>query len=1033
MAPIIIDTTTKPPSGLSITRDGNSFKCDWKISDGDYSEGQGFAHYIGNWDGKWIHSNIGTTTTSKTVSFSINNFYPYTNRVMNYFKFTVRGNRAGYTENGGQTWFSPGWSPWTEKQFDIAIPNKPKDVTFTPDSELANVGSFSWKVETDSNSRRIFTRVQWQSSLVKGIGQPKWSSRDLDFRTGTSSSSEGSYTVTESLSPTMNQTYTRWFRIRSQGPRGDSSWAVAKHVWAIPNKPWYTGGDAVTDTRNLSTNITVQFNVNQSGGEKPVSSVDVEYSFATPDSNLAFPESGTWTTGTTVRDTADPRQTVQFNVDEVLQHDQCLYVRVCSKYDRQVTYGNIILFKKGQLKSPSINNIDVNLESSIANISATNTSSVPDSFLAIYYTDSLNRARVIGIIPPGQSSVSSLPFPYNPDAADPYFSIRACQGSYSVERVDRGVTYYKLNTAMVSPVVTQGGAIPKVPTIVVEDADVENVAFVQWSWTWNLAEGITISWSDDPHAWESIDSPETHDVKRIDSSVLYVTGLDISKTYYFRARFFNETLNSISEWSDPIEFVPSSIPDSPTLSLSSNLIFVDGTVEANWTYSSEDGLPQGGFQFAVVTLDSDGNIDTVVPCFMAPYSVTSKTIWKYSLDFYSPMPPGTTVNLAVRVKSQTTNPMVERWSDWSNVVSLTCVYPMTIEIADTSLVETTVESNTYLTLDEMPLSVTVTGAGEGGVTSVYILRAADYHVDRPDETDFDGYEGEIIAYRTQVGEAEMVFNLKDLYGSFDDGAAYVMRAVVNDSYGQTAETSLRFEVAWAHQPEVPEVTVNCYTQSMASTISVSEPRSYVSGDTFDVYRLSSDDPELIIQNGEYDTTYVDPYPAFNNGSGYRIVNKTASGDYITSANTFAWTDIYNPFIQYYRLVIDFSGNRVVLPYNLTFDNTWTKDFKRTEYLGGSVIGDWNPQVTKDISVSTVLIPDQDEVSIELARRLAEYPGVCHVRTPQGNSFSADVQLTESITYDGLIYDYTLEIKKVDGQSLDGVTLEDWESDHGPLS
>lgn len=1021
--------TTKAPSGLTIAREGNSFKFSWKISDSDYNNGQEYNYYFSpEMNGKWAKQGVGPQDTSKTAWFTPANYYPHTNRRMNYVKFRVRGNRAAYTQNNSTV--DPGWSNWTEKQLDIAVPNKPYDVAFTQDSELANVGSFSWKVNADTNARQIFRRVQWQTALVKGTAEPKWSSRDLHFATGVSYNSEGSQSITETYSPTMNQTYTRWFRIRSQGPRGDSDWRVAKHVWAIPNKPYYTGGDAVTDTRNLSTNITVQFNVYQSNGEKPVNSVDIDYSFATPDRNLAFPESGTWTTATTVRDTADPRQTVQFNVNEVMQLDQCLYVRICSKYDRQATYGNIILFKKGNLRPPTINNIVVNTESSIADISATNNSSVPDSFLAIYYTDSLNKARVIGIIPSGQSSISSLPFPYNPDAANPYFSIRACQGKYSVERTDGGVTYYTLNTAMVSSVVREGGAVPKVPTINVENSDVENVAFVHWGWTWDLAEGITISWSDDPHAWESIDSPETHDVKRIDSSVLYVTGLDIAKTYYFRARFFNETLNSISEWSDPIEFVPSSIPDPPVLSLSSNLIFVNGTVEANWTYSSEDGLPQGGFQIAIVTLDSDGNIDTAIPYAMAPYGTTSKTIWQ---NYFTNMPPGTTINLAVRVKPQTKDLMAERWSDWSNIVSLTCVYPMTVEISDTSLVETTVESNTYLTLDEMPLSVTVTGAGEGGVTSVYILRASDYHVDRPDETDFDGYEGEVIAYRTQIGEAEMAFNLEDLYGSFDDGAAYVLKAIVSDIYGQTAEASLTFDVGWSHQPVVPEVTVNCYTTSMAAAILVSTPQGYLPGDTFDVYRLSSDRPELIIQNGEYGTTYVDPYPAFNAGSGYRVVSKTASGDYITSANTFAWTDVYDPFIKYYRLVIDFAAQRAILPYNLTFDNTWTKDFTRTEYLGGAVVGDWNPQVTKDISVSTVLIPDQDEDAIELAHRLAEYPGVCHVRTPQGNSFSADVQLTESITFDGLVYDYNLEIKKVDGQSLDGVTLEEWEQEHGPLA
>lgn len=1020
--------TTKAPSGLTVTRYGNTFECNWKISDSDYEDGQQFGYlFTPEMKGKWVYPAVDTRDTGYSVNFNPARYYPDTNLLMQNFRFGVRGNRAAYTENNKT--INPGWSAWTIKQYDIAVPNRPYNVFFTQDATLDNVGSFSWYVDAEDDIPQIFRRVQWQSALVKGTAQPKWSSQDLAFSTGVSSKNDGSVEFTETLSPTMGQSYTRWFRIRSQGPRGDSAWTVAKHVWAIPNVPEYTLGTAVTNLSNNSTNISVTFNVDQSNGEKPVDSVDVQYTFITPGPGGEFPTSDSWEDGVKVRDTANPRQAVQFNVEGVIGLDRCLYVRVNSNYDRHTTYGRPYLVQRGNLTPPDIGSVDVNVDEGVAEIHATNNSSVPDSFLVVYYTDSLNEAKPIGIIPNGESSILSLHFPYDPTASNPYFSVRAVQGDYYVGRTDGNVNYYSVWMLMSSSVVTQGGTIPKVPDISVEDSDVDTVARVTWPWSWDLAEGITISWSDDKYAWQSISSPNTHNVDHLETPVLYVNELDIMKTYYFRARFFNDTMNSTSEWSDPVEFVPSSTPDAPILNLSSNVIFVLDSVEAQWSYNSSDGLPQGGFELAIVTTDKDGKIDTITQyCSNGASSYTSCRIWHYVIEFHKLMPPGTTVNFAVRVKST-----ANRWSDWSNIVSLTCAYPVTIDIPSSSLVEKTVDERTTLELDTMPLRLTVTGAGEGGTTSVYILRADDYHVDRPDGKDFDGYGGEIIAYRTQVGESEMTFTLDDLYGSFDDGASYAVNAVVSDTYGQTKSMSLTFKVSWQHQPVVPTAIVECYSQSMASTILVSTPANYVSGDTFDVYRLSSDAPELIIQNGNYDTVYVDPYPAFNYGSGYRVVNKTASGDYITADNKFAWVDILTPFIEYYRLVIDFSAQKAILPYNLTFDNTWTKDFNRTEYLGGSVVGDWNPQITKDVSISTVLIPDQDEDTIAIAHDLAEYPGVCHVRTPQGNSFSADVQLTESMTFDGLVYDYSLEVKKVDNQSLDGMTLSEWERSYGPLS
>ena len=75
-----------------------------------------------------------------------------------------------------------------------------------------------------------------------------------------------------------------------------------------------------------------------------------------------------------------------------------------------------------------------------------------------------------------------------------------------------------------------------------------------------------------------------------------------------------------------------------------------------------------------------------------------------------------------------------------------------------------------------------------------------------------------------------------------------------------------------------------------------------------------------------------------------------------------------------------------------------------------------------------MLEADDDDTIAGLRRLAEYNGICHVRTPDGSSFDADVQVTESRTANSGMKsaDFALKITRVDPEGLDGMTLEQWE-------
>ena len=107
-----------------------------------------------------------------------------------------------------------------------------------------------------------------------------------------------------------------------------------------------------------------------------------------------------------------------------------------------------------------------------------------------------------------------------------------------------------------------------------------------------------------------------------------------------------------------------------------------------------------------------------------------------------------------------------------------------------------------------------------------------------------------------------------------------------------------------------------------------------------------------------------------------------------------------------------------------------RGIKRTVYLGGSVQGDWNPAVTRDLKIDAVSISATEPTLIEQMRRLATYPGLCHVRTPDGSSFSCDIQVSEKKDHDNKMRtDFSLTIKKVDSEELDAITEEQWNSEH----
>lgn len=1112
-------STTKKPTGLTITRSGMTFALEWKIADEDYGAGQQL-QYKTNLMKKWTEISVGTKTVKKTLTLSAADYYPTTAKKLDTVSFRVRGKRKKYTQtkNKVKTTYTPDWSSWSDKTFTTKLPLNPT-IEEELDSQYSNVTTFSWSVSNDTTSTRIAKDFEYQSRLVKECTETdgskiSWKSDKLGWKSGTgttgSGTATGSVTITEDTTLLAAASYTRWVRVRVRGAKGASDWKYKKHVYASTYKA--SVKDTTATTSGGSTTVTTEWTA-QNNAAHPIDVTTVEYLIATPAAGLAVPAGASWTTAQTSKDTKGT-DTAKFTIGTTVGTDQCLWIRVNTQHDGNIKYGTPQLVKCGKLTAPSNLSVSTNGTTFRATVTATNNSAVPDSRIAIIFRQAGQKDKIIGIIAHGSTS-ATVQCPTWESANDISFGVFAFQGSDTHSTNSGSVNTYTLTKNMESAKVYSGGTVPSEPTnLSFEKSETEGEVILSWTWSWTQADIAEISWSQNENAWESTDEPQTYTITSLNANRWRVSGLETGTTWYFKVRLIKANGDDLTygPYSSTLAVDLTSAPDKPVMDLSDAVITAGGNLTASWVYVTTDNTPQAYAAICEATI-SGGTVTygNVIAHETGAQHVTidaAEAGWAVNTEHY----------LCVQVTSES-----GKVSEWSDPVAVTVAEAPSCVISQTSLgtqtivynyqpsVSTTVvggsasdllinadtfaqmfnytpgthyfavkdgrwtyngtESNNnvigygkvgymklwdeeidpmdygiytnsqkatikvvlttdpiYVTervLTVMPLTLTVTGAGSGGITTVVIERAEEYQMLRPDGDPTDGYEGETVAVFRQTGDAQIT--IEDLIGALDDGAHYRIIAMTEDGVGQTATASIEFAVRWAHQAGIPDGSESKY--GLVMFISPEAPTEYASGDVCDIYRISADKPELIVEGGTFGTVYVDPYPAIGEGVGHRIVHRTKNGDYITAENKPAWTDLIDEaIIDEYSIIVDFNGRQAILPYDVNLSNRWSKDFKVTKYLGGSQQGDWNPTPSRTATYTTALIADDDVDTIRTIRELADFSGICHIRTPEGSSYACNIDVTENKNYSEWDkVSYTLTATRVDPEQLDGQTFEEWSS------
>ena len=845
---------------------------------------------------------------------------------------------------------------WVTATYKFVAPNKPVVTRGTL--------KFIWNTDTDyiagkGDPNVIDVEYQRVDSTSASQKQVVWatqgSSSDFTDVTGNAASDEVSYTETNKI---------EWFRCCSRGLNGQSAWVYSYHVNAAPYAA--TGLTAKMSGKNVNLKWKIT-----STDEHPLDYQKIQYCYATPTAEDSkgvpvCPSGVTWVVG---EDNIVPTaKESTFTITQYPPVDKCLFVRIASVCETNYSYSDPIFVMAGSLVAPTLTSIVSDSQTKTTVLTFADNSTVSLSKIAVITSAN----KVLGTAAHGATTLTVKGVPTN----KVQFGIRAFTGSAASKPKMRS-----------DDVFLTAGNVPLAPTNVAAIAtERDGVAEVSWEIPWTDAEGAEISWADHDDAWESTKGPETF---AIDQRATWwnVADLVSGVIYYFRVRL-KDTSDTYSPYSQMVSLSFASAPGKPVLTSSAVAVMPGESFQLSWTYETTDTTDQ-----ALAVIYDNGTEIARVENNAQRMSITPA--WLYNTGH----------SLTVRTTSKSGQISVLSDPVVINVAARPSISPIA------SAISSGITSNV---LTDLPIVIEVTGAGEGGQTTIKIERIKDYFVERPDESVTEGYDGETIFAVSYSGEEEITITREDLVGSFDDGGEYRLTAIVQDSVGQKASDYLDFVVTWTHQAEAPTATVTVDTDALTAKIKAIAPASYVLGDTVDIYRLSADKPELIVKGGDFGQFYLDPYPASN--GGYRFVDVTADGDY-TTATGIAWLDVAaNLSLQ--EAIIDFNGERLVLPYNLDLSNTWEKDFNETQYLNGHIVGDWNAGVSRSGSIATVLL--RNDARIAIIRDLAVWNGICHVRTPDGSSYSANVSVNESASYSTKAVTYNFNITRVDPEGYEGI-------------
>lgn len=1001
-----VTPVSKAPAISEIKLEGSTITIKWTRGE-DYKgtkAGQQYQAWLGTTDGdkqKTAVNKLTASATSVTYQIDRTQLYPVAGERApraKVFWFMIRGKQTGKL-----------YSDYVAKSMYIYPPAAPTLTHTGPDAQHMYSSTFTFTAADASAPE--YTNLAYQTVLKQNCPDNITSLSEWNNATLTTVASGGTYGPSET--GIQNVSATRCVRVKARGIGGESAWVYDKQVYAKPKAAENAKTNAVYDPTAGVVRYESSFN-NPSDAANPVQYVINQYCLTVPGSQMSLPAGASFTDLDGVADTSGV-DGIAGEIGIVPDLDEILFMRTKTVYEVFSTTGATQRVLVGALKPPTNLSVTPNQTNYKMTVNATNASSVPDSYLAIYCSLTTNPPTepfMVGYIPHGDTS-ATVQLPNWTGKTPVGIGVKAVVGSTPTATSKGSYSVYSIaNVGMQSAMQWTGGAVPVAPTDTsAAQVDDNGTILVKWNWPWEEADAAEISWADHEDAWESTDAPDTYEISNLHAAQWRISGLAAGVKWYIRVRLIrhNGEDATYGPYCNPMSVDLSAAPNVPVMRLSNSVIKPGGNVTVSWSYESNDGTMQNHAEICEVV---NGTYKQIATTKTAQHITLTANTNNRNMSGWT---ANTQHTLTMRVWSDS-----NRYSGYAATKTLTIANPLSCAI-------TTGTGFAGSELKSLPATITVTGAGTGGTTSVAIERTQSYDLETPDEQSHTGYEGETVYLQTYPGQGAIAVTKDALIGRLDDTAPYRIVATVSDSYGQTKTATKAFTVAWTNQAIMPEGTAVLDEDNGIAKITPTEPTGANTGDYVNIYRLSADKPQLIYEGAEFGTTYVDPYPTVGEYGGYRLAYFTANGDFITADYNPAVLDIPLPY-NIANHIIDFGRAQVMLAYNLTASNEWEKSFQQTKYLGGAVQGDWLAGTLRSGSVAAVsYVPENEEVKAML-RRLAVYDGLCHVRTAESSNFTANVNVSEDMSYEsaGELAEFSLDLQACDNPSLDGMTLEDWE-------
>lgn len=537
-------------------------------------------------------------------------------------------------------------------------------------------------------------------------------------------------------------------------------------------------------------------------------------------------------------------------------------------------------------------------------------------------------------------------------------------------------------------------------------------AAVQLAWNADGQDdstGTEISWSDELDTWKSTKEPDRYEFTWDDGEItsggityhssarIIIKGLKEGERYYVKARrYLDGDIVSYSPYSDYATFVTSEIPES-IVAICDSFIAKGLPLPVYWTFSG-NGI-QTRWQIEASVEGEDEKVILAEGEGSAGFTqIGVERLEEHAVNN----------SLTIRVGASTGSDFV--WSEWKTVG---IVSAPALEIEATDILTAQPFGFTATVTAPCRLLVIVTSEGASG----------EFPSGRRSQTAGDTIYSDIYEpeWADAQGEITASITLPEGLEFWKMGSYKLAVTALDEATGLSSEPHESvFSVDWTHLATDPfgddehtYVTLTAIDDTddtgrhrKAVRIDLVPPEGAGADDVYDIYRLNGDGAQLIGEGFPLTHTTTDEYAPYGEDLTlyYRVAIRTPDGD-------VAFSDFeYNADGNYLRL--DWDGYSLELPYNLEIADSYKKDVEIRQHMDGTSSGYWNDNVQKKGSLSTDVVRLTQPNEISLARRLARYPGTVFVRTPEGDAYEADVQVTDLSSRNKALYSVAFDAEEV---------------------